>query len=260
MGNLFDLMFELSNEDRFSIILCLKESPKNVTGLARELNLTTQETSRHLSRLDDVGLTRKDADGMFNITPFGHLTMRLTQGLEFVSDHQDYFSNRDLASFPQDLLCRLGELGKASYIDDVMVTVHNTERILREAEEYILNINMPYISSVFPLIREAYERGIVGKFVHTEDVKIPPVMYDDRDEVFNDELIRQFIKSGVYEERLIEESDMILYMNEKEVGILTFPTLGGRYDFQGFSSKAESTLRFCRDIFLHYCEQGNKVM
>ena len=253
-------MFELSNEDRFNIILFLKESPRNVTGLARELDLTTQETSRHLSRLNDVGLTRKDAEGMFNITAFGYLTIRLTKGLGFISEHQDYFSNRDLGSFPQDLLCRLEELGKARYVDDVMVTVHNTQRILREAEEYILNINMPYISSSFPLRREAYERGIVSKFLHTEDLKIPPVMHDDRDEVFNDEIISQYKKSEVYEERFIGKVDLILYMNEKEVGILTFPTIGGRYDFQGFNSRDETTLRYCREIFQHYWDQGKQVI
>ena len=34
MGNIFDLMFEVSNEDRFSILLRLEEGALNVTGLA----------------------------------------------------------------------------------------------------------------------------------------------------------------------------------------------------------------------------------
>ncbi len=71
MGNIFDLMFEVSNEDRFSILLRLEEGALNVTGLARELGLTTQETSRHLSRLGDVSLASKDAGGCSLSPPSG---------------------------------------------------------------------------------------------------------------------------------------------------------------------------------------------
>jgi len=171
VGNIFDLMFEISNEDRFGILLRLEEGAMNVTGLARELGLTTQETSRHLSRLVDVSLTSKDAEGMFTITSFGGLTLRLLHGLKFISKHEDYFTTHNLGNLPNEYVCRMGELMDSTYLDDVMVMVHNTENILKEAEEYVLNINMPFIASVFPFIKEAYERGVKGRFIHTDDLR-----------------------------------------------------------------------------------------
>lgn len=259
MGNIFDLMFEISNEDRFSILLKLEEKPSNVTGLARELSLTTQETSRHLSRLGEVSLTRKDAEGMFTITSFGGLALRLLNGLKFVSKHEDYFATHHLGNLPEAFVYRMGELMDSTYMDDVMVMVHTIESILKEAEEYILNINMPYIASAFPLIRDAYERGVKGRFLHTKDLKIPPSMTDEREKVFDDDVAIQIRAAKVHEEKLIDDLDIILYMNEKEVGIIAFPLVTGRYDFAGFTSKDERTHRYCRELFEHHWQKGEPV-
>ena len=259
MGNIFDLMFEISNEDRFSILLRLEEGAMNVTGLARELGLTTQETSRHLSRLGDVSLTSKDAEGMFTVTSFGGLTLRLLHGLKFVSKHEDYFTTHNLGNLPNEFVSRMGELMDSTYMDDVMVMVHNTENILREAEEYVLNINMPFIASAFPFIRDAYERGVKGRFIHTEDLRLPPSMMDEREKSFDDETAIKIRAAGVQEERLIDELDLILYMNEREVGILAFPMLTGRYDFAGFTSTDKKTHSYCRELFEHYWEKAKPV-
>ena len=259
MGNIFDLMFEISNEDRFSILLKLEDGPMNVTGMARELGLTTQETSRHLSRLGEVSLTRKDAEGMFKITSFGGLALRLLNGLKFVSKHEDYFTTHHLGNLPEAYVYRIGELMDSTYLDDVMVMVHITENILREAEEYVLNINMPYIASVFPHIRDAYERGVKGRFLHTENLKLPPSMMDEREKFFDEDVAIKIMAEGVQEERLTDDVNLILYMNEREVGILAFPLLTGRYDFAGFTSKDERTHRYCRDLFEHYWQKAEQL-
>ena len=42
MERLCDLLFEVSNEDRLRILIRLGEGPMNVTGLSRELGITTR--------------------------------------------------------------------------------------------------------------------------------------------------------------------------------------------------------------------------
>lgn len=260
MEHLCDLLFEVSNEDRLGILRRLEKEAKNVTGLSRELGLTTQESSRHLSRLGDVGLTSKDAEGHHHLTSYGRLILKQLQGLEFTALHRDYFKSHSLAGLPSEFASRIGELGGSNYVDEVMVTVHNVENILQEAEEYVLNINMPYIASAFPLIREAYKRGVVGRFLHTKDLKIPPSMRDERERFLNDESIEKIRRAGVQEERLTDEVDLILYMSEKEVAIIAFPMLNGRFDFLGFSSGDERTHRYCRDVFQHCWEKGRPLI
>ena len=70
MESLCDLLFEVSNEDRLRILRELHAREMNVTTLARAIEVTTQEVSRHLSRL-----TEKNPYGPYRLTPFGVLTL-----------------------------------------------------------------------------------------------------------------------------------------------------------------------------------------
>ena len=109
METLCNIFFEFSNEDRLRILYTLKGASLTVTSLSRELGLTTQETSRHLSRLTEVGLTEKDPDGPYRLTPFGVLTLNQIQGLEFTSAHKDYFREHEVDGLPQSFLLQREE-------------------------------------------------------------------------------------------------------------------------------------------------------
>jgi DNA-binding transcriptional ArsR family regulator len=63
MEDLCNLLFEVSNEDRLRILLQLDKEALNATNLSKELDLTIQESSRHLSRLSRVKLIQKDVEG-----------------------------------------------------------------------------------------------------------------------------------------------------------------------------------------------------
>ena len=255
MESLCDLLFEVSNEDRLSLLRELQGREMNVTAIARAIDVTTQEVSRHLSRLTEVGLTEKDPDGPYRLTPFGVLTLTQIQGLEFTSSHKGYFRNHLVDGLPRRFLLRLGELSGSEYIDDVMVAVHKIEKILKEADEYLLDLNVPYIASAFPHIRDAFERGVRGSFLHGENLGLPEEMMDEREDSFDDEFNLMIMRSGLYEERILNVP-LVMYMSEKELALLSFPKRDGRFDFYGYSSTDEDTLRWCRDLFLHYWEKG----
>ena len=255
MENLCDLLFEVSNEDRLSLLRELQGREMNVTAIARAIEITTQEVSRHLSRLTEVGLTEKDPDGPYRLTPFGVLTLNQIQGLEFTSAHKEYFRAHLVGDLPRRFLLRLGELTGSEYIDDVMVAVHNIEKILKEADERLLDLNVPYIASAFPHIRDAFERGVRGSFLHGESLDLPEEMIGEREEAFDDEFNIMIRNSGLYEERVLEVP-LVIYMSEKELALLSFPKRDGKFDFYGYSSTNEDALRWCRDLFNHYWEKG----
>jgi predicted transcriptional regulator len=91
MERFYETLFEVSNDYRHGIILLLKESPMTVTEISKKLDLTTQEISRHISRLSESGLVVKDVDGLHHLTNYGELIHVLLEELEFVSKHRDYF-------------------------------------------------------------------------------------------------------------------------------------------------------------------------
>ncbi|MGD2142641.1 MAG: ArsR family transcriptional regulator [Candidatus Bathyarchaeota archaeon] len=258
MEDLCDLLFEVSNEDRLKLIRVLRGRDQNVTGLARDLGITTQEVSRHLSRLGDVGLTEKDPDGSYRLTPYGELILKQIKGVEFTSGHRDYFIDRSLRGLPEEFVNRLGELSRSDYMDDIMVVVHNVERVIREADEYLWDLNLPYIASAFPEIRRAFERGVKGRFIHGENLSLPEEMEDDRRETLDYDFTTSMMRAGVYQERLIDTSP-IIYMSEREVALVTFPRRDGRHDFYGFTSTDEATLKWCSDLFLYHWERSKPL-
>jgi len=253
-----DLMFEVSNEDRVSILRELRKERSTYSDLSRKLDITTQEVSRHLSRLTENGLTTRRTDGLLELTSYGELVLRQLNAVEFTSKHREYFVSHVLNGLPDKFVSRMGELRECTLNLDVMVSIHRVQKILQEAEEYVWDINLPYIASAFPYIKGSFERGVEGRFLHGETLHVPDEMRDERDRVFSDQQVRNLKVEGVYKERLVE-AGLIIYMSEKELALLCFPDSDGRFDYRGFTSTDPDALAWCRDVFLHYWEQGTDV-
>jgi len=222
LENLCNLLFELSNEDRLRILHQLNKKAMNVTNLSKTLGLTTQESSRHVSRLGDVGLTEKDVDGLHRLTPYGELALKQLKGLEFISQHSDYFTSHTLARIPPEFVCRIGDLVNSTHVDDVMAAFYNVDKVFREAEEYIW---------VITKIKESYR---------AKDM----------------ETARRARITGLLEERILERLDICLYMSEKEVAGVAFPFPDGRFDYLGFTATDERSHKLCRDLFQYYWERA----
>ncbi len=253
-----DLMFEVSNEDRVSILRELRKERSTYSDLSRKLDITTQEVSRHLSRLTENGLTTRRTDGLLELTPYGELVLRQLNAVEFTSKHREYFSSHALNGLPDEFVSRMGELSGCALNLDVMVSIHRVQKILREAEEYVWDLNLPYIASAFPYIKGIYDRGVEGRFLHGEELHLPDEMRDARESVFSDDQVRRIKATGLYMERLVE-AGVIIYFSEKELALLCFPDSDGRFDYMGFTSTDPDALEWCRDVFLHYWEQGKDI-
>lgn len=253
----YDVMFEVSNEERVNIMKALTQEKTTFSGLARRLDITTQEVSRHFNRLVESGIATRDRDGHPALTQYGLILLRQLGSTLFTTQNKEYFRSHDASALPDKFLGRFGELNDMSYIDDIMLAIHNSVRIIQEAEEYLLDINLPYIASGFPHIKAAYDRGIKGYFLRGADLQVPNEMQDIREEVFPDGFLEYIRREELLMDRFLEV-DIILYMNEKEVALLSFPTLNGNYDYRGFTSTDPAALEWCRDMFFYYWEQGTK--
>jgi len=254
--NLCRLFFELSNEDRLRILHQIDKEAMNVTNLSSTLDLTTQESSRHLSRLIEVGLTTKDANGLHRVSPLGKLVLRQLPGLDFVSKHADYFTAHSLDRLPPEFISRLGNLSDATYINDIMTGFYAVEKMIREAEEYIWQINDQYLMSTMPLVREALDRGVKIWQIEAKHIVPPPELDDD---YFRSKDVQAFNRArtnGLLEERVLERPEIYLHMSEKEVAALAFPTQDGKFDYLGFTSKDEQAHKWCRDMFHFYWERA----
>ena len=88
-----------------------------------------------------------------------------------------------------------------------------------------------------------------GHFVRT------PVYEDVSNEVQNAYAVHR--SKGAIVDRTLEKIDVTMYMSEREVAILAFPTLAGEFDYLGFSSTDEKVLDWCKDLHSYYWERGS---
>ena len=259
MERLCDLYFELSNEDRLEILRKLEGETMNVTGLARVLEITTQECSRHLTRLSEAVLVERDPDGGYSLSQYGHLSLKLTAGQRFVSGHRDYFTDHTLERLPPELVSRIGELQGGRLTDNVMVTFGFVESLIRDTEEYLLFIHDQYLPTILPLGVEAMRRGVTSRSVELK-TKAPGRSLDpirpDYITLEDEEYFIQLWHEGRIKPRFAEEVHVFLYLNEKE-SLIAFPLSEGGFDYLGFSSGEDPALhKYCMDFFEYYYERA----
>lgn len=251
LENLCGTLFELSNDDRLRILHQLSKEPKNITDLAKTLELTTQECSRHASRLDDVKLTHKDTAGLHHLTTYGELVLKQLKGLEFTSRHKNYFASHSLTHIPQEFIFRLGELEDSRYVSDVPMVFSISQKMLRKAEEYIWTITDTYLFEVLHPIKEAIEAQVKVRNLERRDFFLPPRFKEDYPADCKETLDRART-TGSLEERVLKRIDIYLYMSEKEVAALAFPSLDGKFDYIGFTATDERSHKWCEDLFKYY--------
>ena len=247
----YDVLFELSNEDRHRILLRLDKEPSNLTNLARELELSFPETSRHVLRLSEVGLIQKNVKGSYRLTPYGEVVLKQLHELEFTSKHKDYFINHTLTDLPIEYIKRLGDLKGSKYTDDTMRFFHRIENLIKEAEEYVWFQIAEYPISALEEIEEAIGRGVQFRIIEPKDrVTGPHLSLDTSDDDSDTTLMRY---TPLAEHRTLERNDVFLFLSDKG-GLLAFPAFEGRCDYRGFTITDQQSLKWCRDIFQHYWE------
>jgi predicted transcriptional regulator len=258
MERLCDIFFELSNEDRLKIMFKLQGEPMKVTTLSRELGITTQECSRHIARLSEARLVEKDPEGFFSLTQYGRTMLKLIPSWGFISEHVDYFNTHSLEKTPAQLVCRIGELRESEPTENVMVTFHIVESLIRNAEEYVWFMHDQYLLNTLPLMKEVLKRGVTFRTFEplTREPRksldpMRPHYIDEDDELF----FMKAWESGQVSTRFSDDIEAFLYVSEKEA-IIAFPLSDEGFDYTGFHSKDASVRGFCCDLFNSYWEKG----
>ena len=256
MERLCDLYFELSNEDRLGILYKLEGGDMNVSTLAHEIGITTQECSRHVSRLSEARLIEKNPEGLHGLTQYGRLSLKMIPGQRFVAEHRDYFLTHTMERLPPEFICRIGELRESDLTPNVMVTFNLLQTLIENAERHVWIMHDRYLMNILPLSADALRRGVK---IRTLDAPPREQSLDQERPTYIDEADEELFIEGWHDGRIeVRKSDAIglfIYISEKEA-VIAFPLADGSFDYLGFYSEDQSTLSYCRDLFDHYYDRG----
>ena len=260
MVNLDDMLFEVSSEIRLRILESLKNGPATVTDISNQLDVSMTEASRHFNRLTQVGLIKKNPDRDYRITILGRTVLTQLGPLEFITRHSEYFDSYDATRIPAKFLNRIHELTDAvpTYTQraNVIRSVERMRNISLEAEEYYYSIlddsSMELVLYAEPddestnIVKDKVESGVKFRALFPMCVEMDKIPQES---------LTGFIelhRSGDFEFRIIERTDIFLHMNEKEVSLLAFPDMNDRFDYLGFEATDDQTINWCNEVFNHY--------
>jgi predicted transcriptional regulator len=260
MEKLCNLLFELSNEDRLIILLQLRQKPAKITHISKKLNFTVQETSRNISRLNEANLIRRRGDGSFELTAYGENTLDILPGFEFLSNHKEYFTTHTLSKLPHEFFCRIGDLIHCTYIDDVMLTFYEAEKMMDEAEEFLWLVSDQHLVSAIPHMKNALENGAKLRVLLPKDLPFPEGYFEQKCVEEYGMVEKQAKREGRVEERWIDRIDAAMGMSEKISGRVFFPTIESDFDYKGFIVVDELSHRFCLDLFEYYWNRATTAI
>jgi predicted transcriptional regulator len=243
MEALCDLLFEFSNEERLKILFELEKGPKNLTSIAKDLDFTSQGTSRNMARLVETSIIRRNSDGEYELTPYGSVSLRLLSSYEFLSKNRQHFLSHDVSVLPYQFINRLGELSAGILQRDFITNYVRELEMAKQAEKYAYSMGDQINAHSPPIIAEKLKLGIEFRSIFPETIVPPP----------------GFRPAEGVERRLIPKVQVGLIWTDKKA-MFGLPTLDGKMDGENFVSEDPKFRKWCLDLFNYYWDQGKPII
>ncbi len=248
MERFYETLFEVSNDYRHSTLLLLKEKPTKVVEISRKLKITSQEVSRHISRLTESGLVAKDVEGFYHLTNYGELIYVLLEEFEFVSKHRGYFIDHSIRGLDPQFVKRLGELSESRCVN-TMEFLHFIDKMIKEAKESVwLQVDQYPLTSIGTII-DGLKRGVRFKVLEQSELLSGPRV--NLDTIEEAETVIKTRDTTLSEQRTLNENGVFMFLSEDRCAI-AFPIKGANFDYKGFTARDTKSVGWCRDLFNHY--------
>ncbi len=235
------LFFELASESRISILRQLQIRSWKMHELGESLDLTSTETFRQLQRLSKELFVAKDTEGYYSLTAFGELVLFLAPSFEFIFKYRTLFLNYDIWQLPKEFIFRIGDLNGGILKTGFSEVVNLIEKTLRASEEHIWTMTNQVFLAHGRAVEERCQHGVKFRSIHPKAMLPTEMEYPE-------------IKHCI-ERRYLPKVSTILIITEKEA-MLGLPRVGGNLDMITFFGSHPSFLKWTRDLYMHYWEQG----
>ena len=248
-----DLLFEMSNENRYEILLVLREQSKRITDLTRQMNLTTTEVRRHVTRLTEAGLVQRDIEGYYHLTPYGETSILLFQEFEFLSSNREYFKTHNPLSIPIRFVKQVGKLRESIIVSNAMDFIRYTQNLLKESDKQVSMLVDQFPMNLLPNVVDAIDRGVLIRIIESKNQVLEP----DFSKLTSEEsrALDRTRSTPLHERRMLENVRLQLFLSESSC-VLCFPLNDDQFDYTGFLCEEEASLEWCNELFDYHWDQA----
>ena len=236
-----DIMFEFTNPIRVNILCTLEGKSLRMSEIARIVDVTSAEVSRHLDRLLKVNIITKTADGKYEMTSYGHVLHVTYYTWKIIVENEEFLTARRIDTLPPPLR-NMMMFTDAKISSGTMMNMENATDDSKNAKEFIYLIGNEIMKHVVDIEVEAAENGVEIKKIYQKDVKIPG----------------KFLKSKNIQIRTMENIPFVLKMCEKHGGIAFYK--GDKIDFNDIiSGGTEHYLYWLKLLFNYFWEKATPL-
>ncbi len=231
------LLFTLSSEDRVRLLSKINLEKQRLTTLAKVIDASTQECSRHLARLSESGFIGKNSHGFFETTPLGRAVLSLLPGLQFLLKNKNYFLSHSPSFLPQSFAERIGELTEGKLVGHFNLVLEHVKDTILEAREFVWLISDQPVVPTTSLGNAFYSRRLPVRLLLEEGFDL------------KDFSAAKSVLPEKFEIATMKDVKIAMAINEKVAGVC-FPGLDGKIDFGvGFYGTGPQFRGWCSDLF-----------
>ncbi len=226
----------------------LYSSSSQATKIAGTLNLTKQETHRNTARLVQVGLVRKNSEGLFVLTGFGKAVTRQFSFFEFLNRHKKFFENHTFENIPEKFVYRLGELEDTDLITSVANVFEKLKKLESGAKNY-LKIMVPQAwAEEGEILLKLIKNNVNVKSLLAEHSVFP----DEINQTIGKRIEKITLLKDNAEQRQVDKFGVAVYITEGPCAIM-FPNKRDRIEMNSmFVGDNENLREWCNDVFDYY--------
>lgn len=235
---------ELASGTRCEMLLMLKVKPTRTNKLAKDLNLTVQETHRNTARLVETGIIRKDNDGMFSLTEYGKLVVEQIGYYQFLFEHRKFFEDHT-CDLPPKFKQRLGALQNCQLVTKVTNVQERIKKMESGAKNQIKLIVSQAWEDEGKILLDSAKKGVKISTIFGFD----SIMPDEIAENIQKKLT-SYIQKGILEQKIVDGNvKLSLYIADKKAAVM-FPNQKGDIDMNTlFVGDDEEFYEWCLDYF-----------
>ncbi|HEX9341339.1 MAG TPA: ArsR family transcriptional regulator [Thermoplasmata archaeon] len=238
-------LFEIASDERLGILSAIAEKPLKHAQIARHLDLTGSETTRHLTRLVSVGLVSKNPRSEYGPTNLARLLSVGIPFFDFLATHRDFLLSHDVLVLPREFVERLGALSQGSFTSGTYKVVAFQEQSLRAVKRRTWVMSEHAFEQGIPILQEKASSGADVRVIRPrggfEEV-VPALSGASRN----------------YPVRLLDETRIFLAVLDDIAGVC-FPALDGKVDMSTMLLLQDpSGYRWAADLFLYFWERARE--
>jgi len=241
-----ELLFNLASTDRLVLLSEIATRKRRTSDLSKSIGASIPECSRHLGRLAEAGLVKKNPDGLYEATHVGRTILRLLPSMEFVLGNKEYFRSHDLSFLPRGFMERIGELSAGQRVNHFRSVLEHIKTVVSQGREFVWLVS----DTLFP------QWPGIGSSFHSGEVPVKLISEQYIDHKVVSEYRSRLPRSEI---AAMKEVRIAMAINEGLAGVC-FPSVEGGIDFSaGFAGTDPLFRTWCTDLFEYYWSKSRKI-